>query len=102
MWREAQAQQIQADAVLYNTLINTQARVGAMDAVEELLQAMALEGLEMTSVTYCMIVKGYCVVGSFDKCIQLCHDMQETHGQRRFRFHHTAGWLCTPQSSRFG
>merc|ERR1719449_403224 len=49
--------------VVYNALIDSQARVGAMDEVSKLVESMEPNGCASDAITYSTIVKGYCIKG---------------------------------------
>jgi len=65
------------NTVVFNTLIDSQARVGAMDQVSTLWESMLPSGCEPDKITYSTIVKGYCVKGDLEKAFEVFRGMQE-------------------------
>merc|ERR1740123_2189180 len=60
MWREIKAEGSEMNVVVYNSLIDAQARVGSMVCAHELLTAMEKDGLSPDGITHSTMVKGYC------------------------------------------
>jgi len=77
MWREMRGEGLKLNTVVYNAVIDAQARVGAMEDVSELIETMAVDGCYPDSITYSTIVKGYCVKGDLDKAFEVFHGMQK-------------------------
>jgi pentatricopeptide repeat protein len=76
MWREMCDLGLTFNIVVYNALIDSQARVGAMDEVTKLVQSMEPNGCSPDNITYSTIVKGYCVKGDLDKAFEVFRSMQ--------------------------
>jgi len=76
MWREVRQSGLPMNTVVYNVTIDAHARVGAMDGVSELVEAMAADGCEPDGITYSTIVKGYCVKGDLDKAFDVFSNMK--------------------------
>jgi len=64
------------NTVVYNITIDAHARIGSMEVVSELVEAMAVDGCEPDCITYSMIVKGYCVKGDIDKAFDVFSNMK--------------------------
>lgn len=64
------------NTVVYNALIDSQARVGAIDKVSMLVESMQPNGCTPDAITYSTIVKGYCVKGDLDKAFEVFRNMQ--------------------------
>jgi pentatricopeptide repeat protein len=79
MWRDMHASGISMNTVLYNVAIDAQARIGAMDEVSELVEAMAPDGCQPDAITYSTIVKGYCVKGDLDKAYEVFTNTQQNN-----------------------
>jgi len=62
--------------VVYNALVDSQARVGAMDEVSKIVETMEPNGCSPDNITYSTIVKGYCVKGDVDKAFEVFQRMQ--------------------------
>lgn len=77
MFKEMSDLQLPFNIVVYNALIDSQARVGAMDAVSKLVESMAPNGCTPDSITYSTIVKGYCIKGDLDKAFDVFRSMQK-------------------------
>merc|ERR1719310_1393705 len=78
MWKEMRDLGLTLNIVVYNALIDAQARVGAMDAVSELVESVEPNGCAPDSITYSTIVKGYCIKGDLDKAFQVFRNMQKS------------------------
>jgi len=77
-WREMHASGVPMNTVVYNVAIDAQARIGAMDEVSELVEAMGPDGCQPDAITYSTIVKGYCVKGDIDKAFEVFTNMQHS------------------------
>jgi len=64
------------NTVVYNALVDSQARVGAMDEVFKLMEGMQPHGVSPDRITYSTIVKGYCVKGDVEKAFDVFRGMQ--------------------------
>jgi pentatricopeptide repeat protein len=64
------------NTVVYNTLLDTQARVGAMDEVSEIVAAMAADACAPDQISLSTICKGYCMKGDLDKAFEVFRQMQ--------------------------
>ena len=71
MLGEMRKEGIAMNTIVYNALIDTQARVGAMDKVSELVEMMEPSGCFPDAITYSTIVKGRCVKGDLDKAVEI-------------------------------
>lgn len=76
MFKEMCERGLRFNVVVYNALIDSQARVGAMDEVSNLVESMKSNGCVPDNITYSTIVKGYCVQGDVDKAFEIFRDMQ--------------------------
>jgi len=76
-WHEMRSEGVEMNTVAYNGVIDAQARVGAMDAVSTLVEAMAVDGCTPDVITYSTVVKGYCVNGDLDKAFEIFRGMQQ-------------------------
>merc|ERR1719247_20814 len=76
MWREMCKLKLTFNTVVYNALIDSQARVGAMDEVSKLVESMEPNGCASDAITYSTIVKGYCIKGDLDKAFEVFRSMQ--------------------------
>jgi len=83
------------NTVVYNVAIDAHARIGAMDEVSELVQAMACDGCQPDAVTYSTIVKGYCVKGDLDKAFEVFADVQKNNIARDAIIYNTLLDGCT-------
>merc|ERR1719378_1027173 len=74
------ANQIPANTITYNTILNAFAQGGAMQRVPSLLEDMkaATPPVEPDIVTYSTIVKGFCNVGSLDRALKVLEDMKSS------------------------
>lgn len=77
MWKEMCELKLPLNVVVYNALIDSQARVGAMDEVTKLVESMEPNGCSPDAITYSTIVKGYCVQGDVDKAFDIFRTMQK-------------------------
>lgn len=77
-WREMRKEGIKMNTVVYNAVIDAQARVGAMDAVSELVAAMESDGVVPDNISMSTIVKGYSVKGDLNKAFEVFRNMQKT------------------------
>jgi len=77
MWREMRESGMSMNTVVYNGVIDAQARLGLMDEVSLLVQTMDKDGCEPDPITYSTIVKGYCVSGMLDKAFDVFRSMQQ-------------------------
>jgi pentatricopeptide repeat protein len=78
MWQEMCDLKLTFNTVVYNALIDSQARVGNMDAVSKLVESMQPNGCFPDAVTYSTIVKGYCKKGDLDTAFEVFRSMQES------------------------
>merc|ERR1719476_1169539 len=76
MWREMRAAGMILNTVTYNVLIDAQARVGAMEDVQVLLDHMEKENVAPDIVTFSTIAKGYCNRGDLDRAFAVFKKMQ--------------------------
>jgi len=76
MWKEMVELGLKFNIVVYNALVDSQARVGAMDEVSKLVESMEPNGCSPDNITYSTIVKGYCVKGDVDKAFEVFQRMQ--------------------------
>jgi pentatricopeptide repeat protein len=77
MWEEITSLGVTFNNVLFNALIDSQARVGAMDKVSMLVESMEPNGCAPDSITYATIVKGYCVQGDLDRAFEAFRSAQK-------------------------
>lgn len=78
MWSEMREMGLSMNALAYNALIDSQARIGAMDKVSDLVASMGPNGCTPDDITYSTILKGYCVKGDLDKAFEVFRDMQSS------------------------
>jgi len=78
MWREMCELKLAFNIVVYNALVDSQARVGAMDEVFKLVESMEPNGCSPDNITYSTIVKGYCIKGEVDKAFEVFRTMQKS------------------------
>lgn len=76
MWREMREEKVPMNTVVYNAVIDTQARVGAMDGVTEIVTAMGEDGCRPDAITLSTVCKGYCTQGDLDAAFKVFRDMQ--------------------------
>merc|ERR1719393_1159336 len=76
MFDEMCARGLPFNVVVFNALIDSQARVGAMDEVSRLVQSMEKNGCSPDKITYSTIVKGYCVQGDVEQAFEIFRTMQ--------------------------
>merc|ERR1719356_422389 len=69
LWLEMRADGMPASTIVYNAVIDTQARIGAMDKVSELFAEMTKDNCQPDTITFSTIIKGYCVTGELDKAM---------------------------------
>jgi len=62
---------VQLNTVLFNVLIDSQARQGHTDQVNQLLADMARDGVAQDHITFCTVVKGFCVRGDLEQALTL-------------------------------
>merc|ERR1719163_2067479 len=67
------------NTVVYNALIDAQARVGSVDEMMEVLQAMAPSGCEPDIITHSTVVKGFCVRGDLDKAFEILRSLHKAN-----------------------
>jgi pentatricopeptide repeat protein len=78
MFKEMCDSKVSFNTVVYNALIDSQARVGAMDEVSKLVESMESHGCSPDGISYSTIVKGYCVKGDLDKAFEVFRSMQSS------------------------
>lgn len=78
-WRDMRKEGIKMNTVVYNAVIDAQARVGAMDEVSELVEKMGADRCQPDVITHSTIVKGYCVKGDLDKAFEVFGNMQKNN-----------------------
>merc|ERR1719379_450657 len=71
LWSEMVDMGLKLNTVVYNGLIDAQARVGRMDEVVRLVDAMEADQLAPDSITHSTIIKGYCVKGDLEQALAL-------------------------------
>lgn len=76
LWREMKALKLPMNTVAYNALIDSQARVGAIEGVSALVASMEEDGCRPDAITYSTIVKGYCIKGDLEKALDVFRTMQ--------------------------
>jgi len=77
LFQEMKADGIVPNSVTYNALIDSQARVGAMDKVKMLLESMENDKVKLDGITYSTIIKGFCVKGDLDQALEVFLSMQD-------------------------
>jgi pentatricopeptide repeat protein len=78
-WREMREQGVMMSTVVYNGVIDAQARVGAMDEVAELINAMAIDKCAPDVITHSTVVKGHCIKGDIEKALKEFRGMQRNN-----------------------
>mmetsp|Transcript_52522 Transcript_52522/g.96764 ORF Transcript_52522/g.96764 Transcript_52522/m.96764 type:complete len:1016 (-) Transcript_52522:56-3103(-) len=76
MWREMQELKLPINNVVYNAIIDSQARMGLMDEVGYLVKAMEQHGCKPDGMTFSLIVKGYCFRGDLENAFQVLREIQ--------------------------
>jgi hypothetical protein len=66
LWQDRSKSPFVRDIGIFNYMIESQARVGAMEEVCKLVASMPKHGVVPTSTTYSAIIRGYCIKGSSD------------------------------------
>merc|ERR1719161_553469 len=69
--REMRAEGVQLNLVLYNGLIDAQAREGNMEVILELLAEMEKAGLAPDHITRSTVAKGFCMKGDLEKAMDV-------------------------------
>jgi len=78
MWREMCKNGTEMNAVVYNAVIDAQARVGAMSNISELIGRMEVDGVTPDAISCSTMVKGYCIAGDMDKAVNLFQTMHSS------------------------
>ena len=78
-----------------NAFVDAQARVGNMDEVLLIVEAMAQDGCKPDGITHSTIVKGYAVKGDLDKAMEVLRSMQESGVQHDAIVYNTILDGCT-------
>jgi len=100
MWREMRKAGLKMNTVVYNAVIDAQARVGSMDEVSELVSTMQADNVRPDIISHSTIVKGYCVKGDVDKAFEIFRDMQQNNMVKDSIVYNTLLDGCT-RNSRF-
>mmetsp|Transcript_162355 Transcript_162355/g.311713 ORF Transcript_162355/g.311713 Transcript_162355/m.311713 type:complete len:1014 (+) Transcript_162355:137-3178(+) len=79
MWHEMHKLKLPMNTVVFNALIDSQARIGFMDEVSLLVRSMQQHGCAPDNITYSLIVKGYCFRGDLNKAFEVLRDMQQNN-----------------------
>jgi len=74
---EMKKQCMKMNTVTYNSIIDSQARLGKMEEVSELLAHMSADGCRPDAITHSTVVKGYCMRGDLEKAIAVVREIQK-------------------------
>lgn len=75
-WRQIRSEGHRLNLVVYNSLIDANARLGLMADVSTLLEAMKEENLEPDLITIATVIKGCCVAGKLDMAMAVFESSQ--------------------------
>lgn len=78
LWHEMRNKGVRMNTAACNAFVDAQARVGNMDEVLLIVEAMAEDGCKPDGITHSTIVKGYAVKGELDKAMDVLRSMQES------------------------
>lgn len=70
-WRYARKVGVPMSLIMYNRVIDCHARVGAMEAMEELLEGLKEDNFMVDQITLATIIKGFSVQGDVDQALKL-------------------------------
>eukprot|EP00929_Paragymnodinium_shiwhaense_P000447 TRINITY_DN100692_c0_g1_i1.p1 TRINITY_DN100692_c0_g1~~TRINITY_DN100692_c0_g1_i1.p1 ORF type:complete len:1002 (-),score=352.27 TRINITY_DN100692_c0_g1_i1:60-3065(-) len=76
-WRSMQKQGVEMNTVVFNALIDSQARMGAVDEMMALLEAMGPARCEPDIITHSTVVKGFCVKGDLDRAFDILRSLHK-------------------------
>jgi pentatricopeptide repeat protein len=71
MWKELRTKKLPMNSMVYNAIIDANARMGATDQVSALLSSMKDDGVEPDEITMSIVTKGFCMSGELDKAIDV-------------------------------
>merc|ERR1740123_2538110 len=79
LYLEMQVRMVPMNTITYNVVLNSMLRIGQMDQIPSLLDAMKAEGSRGAPdiVTFSTIAKGYCNIGDVDSALVLLDVMIE-------------------------
>lgn len=69
--REIRAANMKMTTVVYNSVIDAQARAGAMEEISELFEMMEADGVTPDSISWATLVKAHCVQGDLNKAFEI-------------------------------
>jgi pentatricopeptide repeat protein len=98
MWHEMRHAGVEMNTVVYNAVIDAQARVGLMDEVSLLVRSMEPDGCTPDVITYSTIVKGYCVGGDLEAAFEVFRNMQKNNMAKDSVVYNTLLDGCTRHS----
>lgn len=78
LWHEMRSKGVRMNTAACNAFVDAQARVGNMDEVLLIVEAMAQDGCRPDGITHSTIVKGYGVKGDLDKAMDVLRSMQDS------------------------
>merc|ERR1740139_1379711 len=78
MWRKLCKEGVARNTIVYNAVIESQARVGATANMNELLEKMEADRVSPDTISCSTLVRGNCMAGDMDKAWDLFRTMQKT------------------------
>ena len=76
LWQDIRAEGRQMNTVLYNCLIDAQARKGMTEEIATSFAAMKMDSIPADSITYSTMVKAHCVKNDRQKALDVLQDLQ--------------------------
>jgi len=76
--RDIRTAGLKMTTVVYNSVIDAQARAGAMDEISEVLDTMKADSITPDAISWATIVKGYCVQGDLNKAFEVFRSTLKT------------------------
>ena len=76
LWQDIRAEGRQVNTVLYNCLIDAQARKGMTEEIATSFAAMKMDSIPADSITYSTMVKAHCVKNDRQKALDVLKDLQ--------------------------
>eukprot|EP00931_Biecheleriopsis_adriatica_P117253 TRINITY_DN9278_c0_g1_i1.p1 TRINITY_DN9278_c0_g1~~TRINITY_DN9278_c0_g1_i1.p1 ORF type:complete len:1024 (-),score=260.13 TRINITY_DN9278_c0_g1_i1:155-3226(-) len=77
LWHEMQGKGVVMNTAACNAFLDSQARVGNMDEVMEIVEIMGKSGFQPDGITHSTIVKGYAVTGNLESAMEVLRSMQK-------------------------
>ncbi|CAK8989118.1 unnamed protein product [Durusdinium trenchii] len=98
LWRSMRKKGLTMNTVGYNSVIDSQARLGNVEEVTEIMSAMSEEGIKPDRITHSIIVKAYCIRGDFKRAIATIHSMQDCNVEHDAVVYNTCMDACSKHS----